>query len=134
MADSTAGASEEDLNVLGEPLDPCSVDPLTGYFRDGCCRTDASDRGSHTVCAVVTEDFLSFSRARGNDLVTPRPAFGFPGLRPGDRWCLCVSRWKEALDAGVAPPVVLRATHVRALDLVSLEDLTTRAIDPVALA
>jgi uncharacterized protein (DUF2237 family) len=119
----------EARNVLGEPLEPCSKDPMTGFFRDGCCRTDEHDHGSHTVCAVMTEAFLSFSRARGNDLVTPVPAYRFPGLKPGDRWCLCVSRWREALVAGVAPPVVLRSTHLRALDVVTLaSSSSTRSI------
>lgn len=124
----------EARNVLGEALEPCSMEPRTGFFRDGCCRTDEHDHGSHTVCAVMTEAFLSFSRARGNDLVTPVPAYRFPGLKPGDRWCLCVSRWREALAAGVAPPVVLRSTHVRALDVVTLTQLVEHALDPVALA
>ena len=114
-------------NVLGTDLVPCSYDPLTGYFRDGCCRTDAQDAGSHVVCARVTQAFLDFSRARGNDLVTPRPEFRFRGLQPGDRWCLCALRWKEALEAGVAPPVVLESTHQRALDYVTLEQLQTHA-------
>ena len=124
----------EARNVLGEPLEPCSMDPMTGFFRDGCCRTDEHDHGSHTVCAVMTEAFLTFSRRRGNDLVTPVSAFRFPGLKPGDRWCLCVSRWREALVAGVAPPVVLRSTHLRALDVVTLAQLVEHALDPVALA
>ncbi|MFM8609258.1 MAG: DUF2237 family protein [Burkholderiaceae bacterium] len=111
------------LNVLGEPLVPCSFDPLTGFFRDGCCHTDEHDHGTHVVCARVTPEFLDFSRARGNDLVTPRPEYRFRGLKPGDRWCLCVSRWKEALDAGVAPPVVLASTHAKALDTVTLAEL-----------
>lgn len=110
-------------NVLGGPLVECSRRPLTGYFRDGSCRTGSDDRGVHVVCARVTEEFLAFSRERGNDLVTPRPAWGFPGLRAGDRWCLCAARWKEALEAGVAPPVVLEATHVAALEFVSLSEL-----------
>jgi uncharacterized protein (DUF2237 family) len=114
-------------NVLGTELVPCSYDPLTGYFRDGCCRTDAQDAGSHVVCARVTQAFLDFSRARGNDLVTPRPQFRFRGLQPGDRWCLCALRWKEALEAGVAPPVVLESTHERALDYVRLEQLQAHA-------
>jgi len=114
-------------NVLGGPLADCSHRPLTGYFRDGTCRTGSDDRGVHVVCARVTEEFLAFSRDRGNDLVTPRPAWGFAGLRPGDRWCLCAARWKEALEAGVAPPVVLEATHVAALEFVSLADLRDRA-------
>ena len=99
------------LNVLGEELASCSEEPLTGYFRDGCCNTEAGDVGSHTVCTRVTADFLEFSRAAGNDLSTPRPEFGFAGLRPGDQWCLCAARWQEALDAGKAPLVVLQATH-----------------------
>ena len=115
------------LNVLGEPLLACSYDPLTGYFRDGCCNTHADDTGSHVVCARVTAEFLAFSRARGNDLLTPRPEHRFAGLRPGDRWCLCALRWKEAFDAGVAPPVVLQATHRRALDFVTLEQLQSCA-------
>lgn len=114
-------------NVLGGLLADCSHRPLTGYFRDGTCRTGSDDRGVHVVCARVTEEFLAFSRDRGNDLVTPRPAWGFAGLRPGDRWCLCAARWKEALEAGVAPPVVLEATHVAALEFVSLADLRDRA-------
>jgi uncharacterized protein len=118
-----------DPNVLGGWLATCSLSPRTGYFRDGCCRTDEDDQGSHTVCARMTQAFLDFSRAQGNDLSTPRPAFGFPGLVEGDRWCLCVSRWKEALDAGVAPPIVLAATHARALDVVSLEELIAHALD-----
>ena len=111
------------LNVLGEPLVPCSFDPLTGFFRDGCCHTDEHDHDTHVVCARVTPEFLDFSRARGNDLVTPRPEYRFRGLKPGDRWCLCVARWKEALDAGVAPPVVLASTHAKALDTVTLAEL-----------
>ncbi len=111
------------LNVLGTPLVPCSYDPLTGYFRDGCCRTDESDTGSHLICARVTAEFLEFSRHLGNDLVTPRPEWRFSGLKPGDRWCLCAARWRQALLAGVAPPVVLECTHQRALEYVSLEDL-----------
>ena len=114
-------------NVLGEPLQECGRDPLTGFYRDGCCETGPDDHGTHVVCAVMTAEFLAFTAGRGNDLSTPRPSFRFPGLRPGDRWCLCVSRWKEALDAGVAPPVVLEATHRRALDVVSLADLRAHA-------
>jgi uncharacterized protein (DUF2237 family) len=110
-------------NVLGTELVPCSYDPLTGYFRDGCCNTDASDLGSHLVCVRVTRDFLDFSRARGNDLSTPRPEYRFAGLRPGDRWCLCANRWREALEAGVAPPAVLESTHSRALEFVTLAQL-----------
>ena len=115
------------INVLGTPLKSCSTDPMTGYFRDGCCNTDESDRGSHVICAEITQEFLEFSRQRGNDLSTPRPEYRFAGLRPGDRWCLCVLRWKEALDAGVAPPVVLDSTHQRALDVVTLEQLQAHA-------
>jgi uncharacterized protein (DUF2237 family) len=110
-------------NVLGTPLVPCSYDPLTGYFRDGCCNTDAQDSGSHVICTRVTQAFLDFSVARGNDLVTPRPEYRFRGLQPGDRWCLCALRWKEAFEAGVAPAVVLESTHERALDYVTIEQL-----------
>jgi uncharacterized protein (DUF2237 family) len=116
------------LNVLGEPLLACSFDPLTGYFRDGCCNTAEQDTGTHVVCARVTAEFLSFSRARGNDLTTPRPQWRFAGLRPGDRWCLCAHRWKEALEAGVAPPVVLESTHQKALQFIELEDLKRHAL------
>ncbi len=111
------------LNVLGTELVPSSYDPLTGYFRDGCCRSDASDHGTHVVCARVTKEFLAFSRDRGNDLTTPVPEYRFAGLKPGDKWCLCAMRWAEALEAGVAPPVVLESTLVKALDFVSLESL-----------
>lgn len=119
-----------DLNVLDEPLQPCSLDPMTGFFRDGCCKTNEDDYGTHIVCARVTAEFLEFSRARGNDLSTPRPEWRFPGLRPGDQWCLCVSRWAEALEAGVAPPVVLESTHKRALQHVQLADLLMHACKP----
>lgn len=115
------------LNVLGEALVTCSVDPLTGYFRDGCCRTDASDRGSHVVCVILTAEFLEFSARHGNDLITPRPEYQFPGLRPGDRWCVCGLRWIEALRAGVVAPVVLEATHEKILEYVSLETLVHHA-------
>ena len=115
------------INVLGGPLAPCSDEPRAGFFRDGRCNTGPEDFGSHTVCAVMTEEFLHFTRARGNDLSTPQPATGFPGLRPGDRWCLCAGRWKEALAAGVAPPVVLESTHVNALDVISVDDLREHA-------
>lgn len=118
----------DELNVLGAELQACSFDPLTGFYRDGCCRTDASDRGSHVICARVTADFLAFSMTRGNDLITPRPEYRFAGLKPGDRWCLCALRWKEALEAGVAPPVHLEATHQKALDYVRLEDLKAHAL------
>jgi hypothetical protein len=120
------------LNVLGGELLACCFDPLTGYFRDGSCRTTEDDLGTHVICARVTAEFLAFSRARGNDLVTPQPAFRFRGLKPGDRWCLCALRWLEALDAGVAPPVILEATHERTLDLVPLEVLQRHALDTSA--
>jgi uncharacterized protein (DUF2237 family) len=116
------------LNVLGGPLLACSFDPLTGYLRDGCCQTDADDHGTHVVCARMTEAFLAYSLKQGNDLVTPRPEFRFAGLRPGDRWCLCALRWKEALQAGVAPPVHLAATHAKALEVVTLEQLQQHAL------
>jgi uncharacterized protein (DUF2237 family) len=117
------------LNVLGGPLAPCSLDPLTGFFRDGCCNTGYEDTGIHTVCVRVTAKFLAFSKQRGNDLSTPAPQFGFAGLKPGDQWCLCAGRWKEALDAGLAPPVVLAATHEETLAIVALEDLERHALD-----
>ena len=113
----------EVLNVLGSALTPCSYEPLTGYFRDGCCKTDETDTGSHLICARVTNAFLSFSKTRGNDLSTPRPEYRFKGLVAGDRWCLCATRWAEALAAGVAPPVVLESTHASALKFVTLEQL-----------
>jgi len=116
-------------NVFGDVLESCSERPLTGFFRDGCCNTGAQDAGSHTVCVQVTQEFLEFSRFRGNDLSTPRPEFGFPGLRPGDRWCLCAARWLEACDAGMAPRVFLRSTHERALDIVPLERMKQHAAD-----
>ena len=116
-------------NVLGEPLESCSEDPMTGFFRDGCCNTSDEDFGRHTVCIRVTREFLEFSRSCGNDLSTPREEFGFPGLRPGDQWCLCATRWQEALEAGAAPRVLLRATHAATLEIVELEDLKRYAID-----
>lgn len=116
------------LNVLGGVLRACSYDPLTGFLRDGCCNTRADDSGSHVICAKVTAAFLAFSRERGNDLSTPRPQWRFAGLRPGDRWCLCALRWKEALEAGVAPPVVLECTHERALDFVTLDELKANVV------
>ena len=121
--------AEKVLNVLGEPLAPCSLDPLTGFYRDGCCNTDYDDTGIHTVCVRVTAKFLAFSKQRGNDLSTPMPEFGFPGLKPGDQWCLCAGRWKEALDAGAAPPVVLAATHEETLAVVALAELKRHALD-----
>ena len=113
----------EVLNVLGTALVPCSYDPLTGYFRDGCCKTDETDTGSHLICARVTDAFLIFSKQRGNDLTTPRPEYRFKGLKAGDRWCLCATRWAEALAAGAAPPVVLESTHASALKFVTIEQL-----------
>lgn len=120
---------EEPLNVFGETLETCSNAPLTGFFRDGCCNTGEQDVGSHTVCVELTAEFLEFSRARGNDLSTPRPEFGFPGLNPGDRWCLCAARWLEAFEAEAAPRVWLTRTHRRALDVVPLEALRQHALD-----
>ncbi len=114
-------------NVLGEPLVPCSHDPLTGFYRDGSCRTGDDDVGCHSVCAVMTEEFLEFSAERGNDLSTPRPAWGFPGLKPGDQWCLCADRWREALMAGIAPRVILEATHEATLEYVTLDQLRAHA-------
>lgn len=122
--------SEFTKNVLGAPLIPCSLDPITGFYRDGCCNTGPHDHGRHVVCARVTEAFLRFSQEQGNDLSTPRPEYRFKGLKPGDGWCLCVLRWKEALDAGAAPPVVLESTHESALRHVTLEDLLTHAVTP----
>jgi uncharacterized protein (DUF2237 family) len=116
-------------NVLGGQLALCSADPLTGFLRNGCCDTTPEDLGSHTVCAVMTAEFLAFSKAQGNDLSTPRPEFGFAGLQPGDRWCLCAPRWQEALEAGSAPQVVLRATQEGALRHCALVDLTRHAVD-----
>ena len=115
------------VNVVGGELLPCSTEPLTGFYRDGCCSTGPEDVGSHTVCGVMTDVFLRFSRTAGNDLSTPRPEWGFPGLRPGDRWCVCASRWLEAHRAG-CPPVVLGATHERALEVVPIKLLTERAV------
>ncbi|MFK7740489.1 MAG: DUF2237 family protein [Planctomycetota bacterium] len=115
-------------NVLGTDLMPCSTDPMTGYFRDGCCNTAGDDHGVHTVCAEVTEEFLFFSKQQGNDLSTPRPEFQFPGLKPGNRWCLCAARWLEAFEAGKAPRVVLESTHARTLDIVPLPQLQQHAI------
>ena len=114
-------------NVLGTPLQTCSMSPRTGWLRDGCCNTGPGDHGLHLVCVRVTADFLTFSRRAGNDLSTPRPEFGFPGLQPGDRWCLCATRWTEARNAGVAPPVVLEATHMSMLEFATLEELQEHA-------
>lgn len=115
-------------NVLGEQLQACSNSPTTGYYRNGCCDTGAGDFGAHVVCAQVTEEFLEYTKQQGNDLRTPVPMFDFPGLKPGDRWCLCASRWQEALEVGVAPPVVLEATHASAMEYVSLQDLKQYAL------
>jgi uncharacterized protein (DUF2237 family) len=115
-------------NVLGTHLENCSTDPMTGFFRDGCCRTGADDLGLHLVCAEMTQEFLEYSRSRGNDLIQAVPAFQFPGLKAGDRWCLCVQRWKEAFEAGVAPRIVLESTHISTLEFVDLSDLEDHAI------
>ena len=123
------GRGEAARNVLGEPLKICCTQPMRGYYRTGSCETGPSDTGLHAVCVEMTAEFLAFSRAAGNDLSTPRPEFGFPGLKPGDRWCLCAARWREALDAGMAPRVVLAATHERALAVVTLDDLKRHALD-----
>ncbi len=120
---------DDSVNVFGEPLETCGEDPVTGFFRDGCCNTSAQDFGSHTVCVELTQDFLEYSKSRGNDLMTPVPAYGFPGLKPGQRWCLCAARWLEAQKAGKAPRVYLRRTHVRALDTVPMEVLRSFALD-----
>ena len=124
----TTRYDETALNVLGQELLPCSNAPLTGFFRNGCCETGPDDLGLHTVCAVMTSEFLAFSRRAGNDLSTPRPDLHFPGLKPGDRWCLCAPRWKEALDAGAAPGVVLEATHEETLAIVTLDVLKAYAV------
>ncbi|EPX76273.1 DUF2237 family protein [Salipiger mucosus] len=118
---------DQSVNVLGAALAPCSTDPLTGFFRDGACNTCAADHGSHTVCAVMTDEFLAYSKYVGNDLSTPRPEFRFAGLKPGDRWCLCAARFLQAHDEGCAPRVSLESTHARALDIVPLEILETYA-------
>jgi len=123
------GGRRPSRNVLGGPLETCSIRPMTGFFRNGCCDTGAEDRGSHTVCVVMTAEFLAFSKAQGNDLSTPMPEYGFPGLKPDDRWCLCAPRWQEALEAGQAPRVALRATHEGALDYCALADLKRYAVD-----
>ena len=119
-------------NVLGDALEPCGTDPVTGFYRDGACSTGPEDLGSHTVCAVVTTEFLEYQREVGNDLTTPRPEFLFPGLRPGDRWCVVAVRWLQAYEAGVAAPVVLAATHERALEVVPIETLLAHAAEPDA--
>ena len=123
------GGGGQARNVLGSPLENCSTRPMTGFFRNGCCDTSPADVGSHTVCVVMTAEFLAFSKARGNDLSTPLPEYGFPGLKPGDRWCLCAPRWQEAFAAGQAPRVALRATHEGALEFCALADLKRFAVD-----
>ena len=125
----SGGDGNRQVNVFGEPLAPCSDSPLTGWTRNGCCETDVRDHGSHTVCAVMTAGFLEFSQSRGNDLSTPHPEYGFPGLKPGDRWCLCAARWLEAWQAGHAPRVHLKSTHRRALEIIDLAALKQHAID-----
>ena len=120
---------DESLNVLGEPLKDCGRDPLTGFFRNGCCDTSEEDFGMHTVCARMTSTFLEFSKSQGNDLSTPRPEFGFDGLQPGDRWCLCAARWQEAYEAGMAPEVFLESTHQATLKVVELDNLQKHAVD-----
>jgi uncharacterized protein (DUF2237 family) len=133
MSTPASGRNTQPKNVLGEPLKPCCANPdegpITGFYRDGFCRTGASDVGIHTVCAEMTVDFLKFSRERGNDLSTPVPEYEFPGLESGDRWCLCAARWKEAYDAGMAPPVVLAACHISSLEFASLEELREHAVE-----
>lgn len=123
------GGGGKPLNVLGTPLIACSIAPMTGFYRNGCCETGPKDRGSHTVCAVMTAEFLAFSRAQGNDLSTPRPEYDFPGLRPGDRWCLCAPRWAEAFAAGKAPGVILKATHQNALLHCTMQALFAHAVE-----
>ena len=118
----------ESMNVFGEALEICGINPMTGFFRDGCCNTGPEDLGIHTVCAVVDEEFLSFTKSKGNDLSTPTPHYQFPGLKPGDRWCLCLNRWLEARQAGVAPKVILEATHIKVLDYIDLESLIPYAL------
>ena len=120
---------EPSVNVLGTALEPCSTAPLTGFFRNGCCDTGPQDQGLHTVCVLMTAEFLAFSKYLGNDLSTPHPELGFPGLKPGDQWCLCVARWEDAFLAGAAPRIVLAATHERALDVVELDELKAYALD-----
>ena len=122
--------SEEDqLNIFNEPLEACSFDPVTGFFRSGCCETSEQDTGSHTVCAIMTEEFLKFSKSKGNDLSTPVPAFDFPGLNSGDRWCLCAARWLEAYEANSAPSIIAKATHIRALEIIPMEVIKEFALD-----
>ena len=123
---------QQQLNVLGKELKPCSINPRTGFYRTGCCETGEDDFGSHTVCVQLTEEFLKFSKKAGNDLSTPMPAYGFPGLKPGDRWCLCASRWQEAFEAGKAPLVYLEGTNEKALEIVNLDDLIDHSVEVVS--
>lgn len=120
---------QESLNVYGETLQPCSDDPVTGFFRDGCCNTAQEDTGMHTVCVLLTDEFLQFSKRMGNDLITPHPEFNFPGLKAGERWCLCATRWLQAYKAGVAPQVYIRSTHIRTLEVIEITLLKSHAID-----
>ena len=122
-------SEEEQLNIFNEPLEACSFDPVTGFFRSGCCETSEQDTGSHTVCAIMTEEFLKFSKSKGNDLSTPVTAFDFPGLNSGDRWCLCAARWLEAYEAGSAPSIIARATHRRALEIIPMEAMKEFSLD-----
>lgn len=122
-------SKEDQLNIFNEPLEACSFDPVTGFFRSGCCETSEQDTGSHTVCAIMTEEFLKFSKSKGNDLSTPVPAFDFPGLNSGDRWCLCAARWLEAYEAGSAPSIIARATHRRALEIIPMEVMKEFSLD-----
>ena len=122
-------SEENQLNIFNEPLEACSFDPVTGFFRSGCCETSVQDSGSHTVCAIMTEEFLKFSKSKGNDLSTPVPAFDFPGLNSGDRWCLCAARWLEAYEAGSAPSIIARATHRRALEIIPMEAMKEFSLD-----
>ena len=122
-------SEEEQLNIFNEPLEACSFDPVTGFFRSGCCETSEQDTGSHTVCAIMTEEFLKFSKSKGNDLSTPVPAFDFPGLNSGDRWCLCAARWLEAYEANSAPSIIAKATHRRALEIIPMEVIKEFALD-----
>ena len=120
---------DDQLNIFNEPLEACNLDPVTGFFRSGCCETSEQDTGSHTVCAIMTEEFLKFSKSKGNDLSTPVPAFDFPGLNSGDRWCLCAARWLEAYEAGSAPSIIARATHRRALEIIPMEAMKEFSLD-----